>query len=110
VPDAKTLWLFREQLTRAGAIERLFPSFDAVLRRAGYFAMAGQIVDATVVEARRPRLTKDEKATVKGGWCPGRGRKRSARRADGYRRSLGPQARAPPPGKGRSSRPTRPSS
>src|SRR5688500_5062505 len=24
VPDAKTLWLFREQLTRAGAIEPLF--------------------------------------------------------------------------------------
>ena len=24
VPDAKTIWLFREQLTRAGAIERLF--------------------------------------------------------------------------------------
>jgi IS5 family transposase len=33
VPDAKTIWLFREQLTQAGAIERLFASFDAVLRR-----------------------------------------------------------------------------
>ncbi len=32
--------------------------------------MAGQIVDATVVEARRPRLTQDEKATVKGGSVP----------------------------------------
>src|ERR687898_3403107 len=70
VPDAKTIWLFREQLTQAGAIERLFASFDAVLRQAGYLAMAGQIVDATVVEARRPRLTQDEKATVKGGGVP----------------------------------------
>src|SRR5919106_1019918 len=70
VPDAKTIWLFREQLTQAGAIERLFASFDAVLRRAGYLAMAGQIVDATVVEARRPRLTQDEKVTVKGGSVP----------------------------------------
>jgi hypothetical protein len=26
--------------------------------------MGGQIVDATVVEARRPRLTQDEKATI----------------------------------------------
>jgi IS5 family transposase len=32
--------------------------------------MAGQIVDATVVEARRPRLTQDEKATVKAGAVP----------------------------------------
>ena len=33
VPDAKTIWLFREQLTRAGAIERLFARFDAPARR-----------------------------------------------------------------------------
>jgi IS5 family transposase len=70
LPDAKTIWLFREQLTRAGAVERLFARFDAVLREAGYLAMGGQIVDATVVQARRPRLSKDEKATVKGGGVP----------------------------------------
>jgi IS5 family transposase len=70
VPDAKTIWLFREQLTRAGAVERLFMRFDAVLRDAGYLAMGGQIVDATVVQARRPRLGKDEKATVKSGGVP----------------------------------------
>ena len=70
VPDAKTLWLFREQLTKAGAIARRFQRFDAVLRAAGYLAMAGQIVDATVVEARRPRLSRDEKTTIKAGVVP----------------------------------------
>jgi transposase, IS5 family len=70
VPDAKTIWLYREQLTQAGAIERLFARFDAALRDAGYLAMGGPIVDATVVEARRPRLTGHEKATVKGGDVP----------------------------------------
>jgi transposase, IS5 family len=70
VPDAKTIWLFREQLTRAGAVDRLFQRFDAVLRNAGYLAMGGQIVDATVIQARRPRLSKDEKATVKAGAVP----------------------------------------
>ena len=35
VPDAKTIWLFREQLTRAGAIERLFARSDRGLREAG---------------------------------------------------------------------------
>ena len=70
VPDAKTIWLFREQLTTAGAVERLFQRFDAVLHDAGYLAMGGQIVDATVIQARRPRLSKDDKATVKGGAVP----------------------------------------
>ncbi len=39
VPDAKTVWLFRERLTQAGAIERLFDRFDATLHadlRAGH--------------------------------------------------------------------------
>ena len=66
VPDAKTIWLFREHLTRAGAIERLFARFDAVLRDTGYLAIGGQTVDATVVPARRPRLSKGEKDTVRG--------------------------------------------
>lgn len=70
VPDAKTLWLFREQLTRAGAIETLFERFDRLLRDAGYLAMGGQIVDATVVEARDPRLKAGEKAILKDGGTP----------------------------------------
>ena len=70
VPDAKTIWLFREQLTRAGAGAHLFARFDAALRAAGYLAMGGQIVDATIIQARRPRLSRDEKATVRDGGVP----------------------------------------
>jgi transposase, IS5 family len=70
VPDAKTVWLFREQLTKTGAVQRLFERFDAALRDAGYLAMGGQIVDATVIQARRPRLTRGEKATIKVGGVP----------------------------------------
>lgn len=70
VPDAKTIWLFREQLVRAGAFDPLFARFDAALRDKGWLAMGGQIVDATVVEARRPRLTREEKDTIKGGGVP----------------------------------------
>jgi hypothetical protein len=32
--------------------------------------MGGQIVDASVIQARRPRLTRSEKATIKGGGVP----------------------------------------
>ena len=52
VPDARTIWLFREKLTTAGAIKRLFEQFDAMLRQAGYIAMSGQIVDVSLVRRR----------------------------------------------------------
>ena len=70
VPDAKTIWLYREHLARAGTVERLFARFDELLRAKGWLAMGGQIVDATVIEARRPRLTRAEKDTLKGGGTP----------------------------------------
>jgi transposase, IS5 family len=41
VPDARTIWLFREKLTRAGVMRGLFDRFDATLRAAGYIAMSG---------------------------------------------------------------------
>jgi IS5 family transposase len=69
-PDAKTIWLFREQLTKAGAIQKLFARFDAILREAGVLAMGGQILDATIVQARPARLTTEEKATIRGGGTP----------------------------------------
>jgi transposase, IS5 family len=70
VPDATTIWLFREQLVRAGAIEQLFARFDTALREQGLLAMGGQIIDATVVQARPARLTAEEKATIKDGGTP----------------------------------------
>ena len=41
VPDARTIWLFREKLTKAEAIKALFERFDAMLRDTGYIAMSG---------------------------------------------------------------------
>jgi hypothetical protein len=41
VPDAKTIWLFRERLIRAGAIETLFDRFDQAVRAAGYGQVRG---------------------------------------------------------------------
>ncbi|GBR55222.1 hypothetical protein GCM10007872_00610 [Gluconobacter sphaericus NBRC 12467] len=52
VPDAKTVWLFRERLPRAGAIDILLNRFNAVLRNAGYLPILGQILDATLVALR----------------------------------------------------------
>src|SRR6201993_3423414 len=70
VPDARTIWLFREKLTQAGAIEALFERFDAALRASGYIAMSGQIVDATLVAVPRQRNTDEEKKAIKEGLIP----------------------------------------
>ena len=51
VPDAKTLWLYRETLAKAGVVEELFDLFDGFLKDKGYLAMGGQIIDATIVSA-----------------------------------------------------------
>lgn len=70
VPDAKTIWLFRERLTKAGAIAPLFARFDAMLREAGYIPMSGQIIVASLVAAPRQRNTMAEKADIKAGRVP----------------------------------------
>ena len=70
VPDAKTVWLFREHLTRAGAIESLFGAFDVWLKEQGYLAMSGQIIDASIIAAPRQRNTDAEKSALKEGKIP----------------------------------------
>src|SRR6266576_3702750 len=59
VPDANTIWTFREALKKAKVIDALFLRFDEALRASGYLAMGGQIVDATIVAAPKQRTTAD---------------------------------------------------
>ena len=70
IPDARTIWLFREKLTNAGAIGPLFECFDATLRQSGYIAMSGQIVDASLIAAPRQRNSEGEKKAIKEGRIP----------------------------------------
>jgi IS5 family transposase len=67
VPDANTLWDFREALIAAGALDALFSRLDRAITAAGYLPMAGQIVDARLVAAPRQRYTEAEKARIKAG-------------------------------------------
>ena len=67
VPDANTLWDFREALIGAGALDVLFARLDQAITQAGYLPMSGQIVDATLVAAPRQRNTEAEKAAIKEG-------------------------------------------
>ena len=67
VPDANTLWDFREALIAAGALDALFAQLDQAIAAAGYLPRGGQIVDETLVAAPRQRNTDGEKAQIKEG-------------------------------------------
>lgn len=70
VPDAKTVWLYREALAQAGMVEVLFKQFDGHLTRQGYIARGGQILDASIVPVPKNRNTRDENKTIKSGEVP----------------------------------------
>jgi transposase, IS5 family len=70
VPDATTIWLFREELVKAGKIGELFDLFRRHLEARGFIARGGQIIDASIVEAPRQRNTREENDEVKAGKTP----------------------------------------
>jgi IS5 family transposase len=70
VPDATTIWLFREALVEADLIDKLFERFSQHLEAKGYLARGGQIVDATIVSAPKQRNSRDENDQVKAGQTP----------------------------------------
>ncbi len=70
IPDEKTVWLFRETLTQAGVIKKLFDLFGRQLNEAGYTAQKGQIIDASFIEAPRQRNTREENNEIKNGGTP----------------------------------------
>ena len=70
MPDAKTVWLYREQLMQAGMIEGLFKTFDGYLKAQGYLAMGGQIIDASIVSVPTQHNSRDENTKIKAGEIP----------------------------------------
>lgn len=70
VPDAKTIWLYRDTLTKANIIRELFNVFNKQLEEANLITRTGTIVDATFVEAPRQRNRKDERDDIKQGKIP----------------------------------------
>ena len=70
VPDAKTIWLFREELGKAGLVKRLFKRFDRHLWEHGFTARKGQIVDASIVSVPIQRNSREENARIKEGEAP----------------------------------------
>jgi len=70
VPDAKTIWLFRERLAQAKLIKKLFYQFDDFLDKNGFSARKGQIVDASIISAPKQRNSRQENKDIKNGNIP----------------------------------------
>jgi len=69
-PDAKTFWLFKEQLTKAELMKELFTDFHQQLNRSGFIARKGQIVDASIIPVPIQRNTREENQQIKAGDVP----------------------------------------
>jgi transposase, IS5 family len=65
VPDAKTLWLFRDTLSNKNTIDKLFIGFNRYLDREGLFARQGQFIDASIVPVPVQRNNRKENTRIK---------------------------------------------
>ena len=65
VPDEKTIWAFREQITQTGIVEELFSGFNAHLESNGMIFNEGQMIDASFTIAPRQRNTREENQQIK---------------------------------------------
>ncbi|QCS47990.1 IS5 family transposase [Picosynechococcus sp. PCC 11901] len=70
VPDATTVWLFRQKLVEQKLAAALFEKFEGYLQKQGYQAEEGQIIDATLIPVPRQRNRREENEVVKSGKIP----------------------------------------
>jgi len=70
VPDAKTIWLFRDTLTKMGLIQQLFSYLDKQLDKDGVIIHKGKLVDASIVEVPIQRNNREENKELKAGTIP----------------------------------------
>jgi len=67
VPDAKTIWLFRENLKKSKAHRELFKLFTGLMEKQGVITRAGAIIDASFVDVPRQRNSREENKKLKEG-------------------------------------------
>lgn len=70
IPDAKTIWVWRETLTRKKVFEKLFKKFNVYMEKNGIKTNSGSIVDASFVDSPKQRNTREENNDIKNGKIP----------------------------------------
>jgi len=70
VPDAKTIWLFRDKLTEGNVVEKLFGHLDNLLDKENIIVHKAKLIDASIVEVPVQRNSRDENKELKQGTIP----------------------------------------
>ena len=70
IPDAKTIWKFKNDLKNANVIKELFDLFNSILEEQHIITHEGTIVDATFVDVPRQRNKRKENESIKEGKIP----------------------------------------
>jgi IS5 family transposase len=70
VPDAKTIWHFKEGLKEANVMEKIFNKFTRNLEEKRIITYSGSIIDATFVEVPKQRNTREENKDIVEGKTP----------------------------------------
>jgi IS5 family transposase len=70
VPDAKTIWVFKDTLAKKGTAEKLDKLFTSKLGNEKLITHKRSLVDATFVDIPRPRNTREENKQIKEGQTP----------------------------------------
>jgi IS5 family transposase len=70
VPDSKTIWNFRNELSKGNMVEKLFMLLDRNLEKQQVILHKGKMVDASIVEVPIQRNSRDENSELKQGNVP----------------------------------------
>ena len=70
IPDAKTVWVWRERLKKQDLIGDLSEAVGRQLAQAGFIARGGQIIDASIVTAPVQHHRSEENEAIKRGEVP----------------------------------------
>jgi IS5 family transposase len=70
IPDRTTIWKFKETLIQANASGSIFDAVNKQLSKLGCIARGGQTIEASIVQAPKQSLSKEEKGRVGEGAVP----------------------------------------
>lgn len=70
IPDAKTIWVWRERLKKQDLIGDISEAVGRQLAQAGFIARGGQIIDASIVTVPVQRNRGEENQAIKQGEVP----------------------------------------
>lgn len=70
IPDAKTIWLFKDTLSKANGYHKLFTIFEKELESQGIITHEGTMIDASFIESPKQRNSRKENELIKEGRLP----------------------------------------